>query len=303
MSGEFEIIHHKNLPGLEMFFVNVLYRTPHAHSDMECCLLLRGKCEVSAGGRTISLSAGDFALLRPLLVHELRSSGDGALFLAAQLRPAVCRDYAGDGALEFDFAAGSERLGEAALRDFRRGMLALANCCLERGPGWEFEATGVLNLLLAVLARSFPRFAPGQGRRAAMDERARRILGYIEANCTRKLLLGEIAAAEGLTVSYLSHFFRENFNTTFQEYLAGLRCERARQFLADRSLSLLDVSISSGFSDVKYLNRAFTARYGCSPAEYRRGAAESGPARHDHPAAQRFYTEIESRELLRELQK
>lgn len=303
MSGEFEIIHHKNLPGLEIFFVNMLYRTPHAHSDMECCLLLRGTCEVSAGGRTILLSPGDFALLRPLLVHELRSSSDGALFLAAQLRPAICRDYACDGALEFDFAAGSERLDEAALRDFRRGMLTLARCCLERGPGWEFEATGELNLLLALLARSFPLCAHGQGRRAAMDERARRILGYIEANCTRKLLLSEIAAAEGLTVSYLSHFFRDSFNTTFQEYLAGLRCERARQLLADRSQTLLDVSISSGFSDVKYLNRAFAARYGCSPAEYRRNAASSGPTRQEHPAAQRFYTESESLALLREFEK
>ncbi len=296
MGREFEIVEHKNLPGLELFFVRLLYRTPHAHSDMECCLLLEGRAEISAGGRTISLSAGDFALLRPCLAHEIRAGEGGALFLAAQVQPGLCRAYAGERALEFEFASGGERMTAPELEGFARGLLSLARCCLERPAGWEFEAVGRLNLLLGEAARRFERVPPLPGRSAQRSERVRRLLEYMEANCQRKLLLSEIAAREGLTVGYLSHFFRENFNTTFQEYLAGLRCERARTLLAEPGYSLLDVCVGSGFSDVKYLNRAFLERYGCTPREYRAGAA--GSVQRPLRAAQEFFTEEQSLRLV-----
>ena len=63
VSGEFEIIEHKELPGLKVFFVNMQYRSAHAHSDFECCLLLDGYVHITAGGQTIMLSPGDFVPL------------------------------------------------------------------------------------------------------------------------------------------------------------------------------------------------------------------------------------------------
>ncbi len=299
MPREFEIVEHKNLPGLEVFFVNVRYRAAHAHADLECCLLLGGSAEFSSEGRTILLSAGDFVLLRPCLVHEIRARGAGALCLAVQASPGLCRDWAGSGALEFEFASGGARLTPVKLERFRHGMLSLARCYLERGGGYEFEAMGRLNLLLSQLAANFGRVPAGRGRQALRAERLRRVLEYMEANCSRKLLLGELAGREGLSVSYLSHFFRDNLNTTFQDYLAGLRCERARRLLAEPGCSLLDASVGSGFSDVKYMNRAFLSRFGCTAREYRAGY--SGAAERPGPAAQEFFTEAQSLELLGKL--
>ena len=51
--------------------------------------------------------------------------------------------------------------------------------------------------------------------------------------------------------------------------MAALRCEKARQLLLLTSLNLLDISLESGFSDIKYLNKAFVRQYGYSPREYR----------------------------------
>lgn len=302
MSREFEIVEHKGLPGLETFFVELQYRAGHAHADMELCLLLRGSAEVSADGRTILLSPGGFALLRPCLAHEIRSRGGPALFLAVQVQPGFCRGFAGEGALEFAFASGEERMTEAERLALRREALALTRAAVARPCGWEFECAGRVSLLLAALTRSFPRAASGAGRSASHDARVRRILSYMEANCQRKLLLSELAAREGLSVSYLSHFFRKSFGATFQEYLAGLRCERARQLLAEPSLSLLDVSVASGFSDVKYLNRAFAARWNCSPREYRALAAGERRASGGGGDDQRFFSAGESLEFLDRLE-
>ena len=72
-----------------------------------------------------------------------------------------------------------------------------------------------------------------------------------------------------LSLHYLSHLFKDYFQMSFQQYLAALRCEKARQLLLLTNPNLLDISMESGFSDIKYLNKAFARQYGYSPREYR----------------------------------
>jgi len=100
--------------------------------------------------------------------------------------------------------------------------------------------------------------------------RVRSITDYIEENYGRKLLLSEIAEREKLSMSYLSHFFKDCYGMPFQDYLTRIRCEKAQQMLLSSELSLLDIGISCGFSDQKYFNKGFVTLYGCSPKEYRR---------------------------------
>ena len=54
-------------------------------------------------------------------------------------------------------------------------------------------------------------------------KKMRSILSYIEANYQEKLLLSDVARHEHLSVTYLLHFFTENFGLNFQEYLSNLR--------------------------------------------------------------------------------
>jgi len=59
-------------------------------------------------------------------------------------------------------------------------------------------------------------------------ERLRRILNYIDENYSDKVLLSEIAKRENLSMTYLSHFIKDNLNQTFQEYLNNIRFSHAR---------------------------------------------------------------------------
>lgn len=108
-------------------------------------------------------------------------------------------------------------------------------------------------------------------------------MDYIDENFRRKLLLGEIARREGLTMSYLSHLFKDTLGMSFQEYLKKRRFEYARSLLLGTRKSLLDISLESGFSDARYMIRMFAEEFGCSPREYRRknasGEAAEGGAR------------------------
>lgn len=100
--------------------------------------------------------------------------------------------------------------------------------------------------------------------------RAIRILSDVEKNYFKKLQLSDYARQEGISLYYLSRFFRETVGMSFRQYLGKVRLERAISRLLDTDMSILEISIECGYSDVKYLRQAFQQEYGCSIAEFRR---------------------------------
>lgn len=75
----------------------------------------------------------------------------------------------------------------------------------------------------------------------------RKIIHYIDEHYSEKLLLSDIALKEDLSLTYLSHFFKDYLGIPFQEYLAKIRCEKARQLLLLTDFPLLDICMSCGF--------------------------------------------------------
>jgi AraC-like DNA-binding protein len=69
---------------------------------------------------------------------------------------------------------------------------------------------------------------------------------------------------------YVSHLFKNILGISFQEYLKEKRFEHALELLNTTSKTILDIAIESGFSDLRYMTKAFREKYGCTPKEYRR---------------------------------
>ncbi|TQB46456.1 helix-turn-helix transcriptional regulator, partial [Enterococcus faecalis] len=101
-------------------------------------------------------------------------------------------------------------------------------------------------------------------------ERLRRMIDYIQQHFHEKLLLADLAKQEDLSINYLSHFFQNHLGMSFQNYLNHIRCEKARSLIKNTEMSLLTISEACGFSDLRYLNRAFGHIYHLTPKEYRK---------------------------------
>ena len=144
---------------------------------------------------------------------------------------------------------------------------------LERAPYYEFYCTSLLNQLLLALYSRLPSATLSEPEIASNDSRnnrINRIMDYIDQNFRSKLLLSEIAEREGITMTHLSHFFRQTLNMTFQNFLAERRFSYAVTLLETTNLSMLDVSLASGFSDVRYLTQLCRKHYACTPMAYRK---------------------------------
>jgi AraC-like DNA-binding protein len=102
-----------------------------------------------------------------------------------------------------------------------------------------------------------------------MNERLGHILSCVDDHFTEKILLSEIAEQTGLSLFYLSHWFKAHLGLPFQKYIELLRFREAKRLLEQTSMGITDISMACGFSDRRYLNHVFIKQMGCTPKDYR----------------------------------
>ena len=158
-------------------------------------------------------------------------------------------------------------------RALRSSLLEIASGYFQKeGEDASLRLAGLIFLFFDRLLSAIPHVRLPEKERQMTATKARRIRtisDYIDVHYSEKLLLTDIADELGLTMSWLSHFFKDAFGMSFQAYLMKIRCEKARQLLLLTDFTLLDISIACGFSDIKYLNKGFARQFGCSPRQYR----------------------------------
>lgn len=266
--NEYEVIEHKIIKNFKVFLVSLAYRTPHIHSDFEFNLLLEGSALVICDGMEKTFHAPDFFVVNPFTPHEIRTESP-ALFLSVQVQTSFFKNYfPAVSHTEFAFCGA----GENPAPVFSHAV-SLAQHYFREEPGFELFCAARLNDIFYYLLTSIPYQTVSNAvhqKQKQHYKRIRRISDYIDEHYSDKLLLTDIAEMENLSLTYLSHFFKDHFQMSFQEYLMHLRCEKARQLLLLTDHNLLEICLECGFSDIKYLNKGFLEIYKTSPKELRR---------------------------------
>ena len=98
---------------------------------------------------------------------------------------------------------------------------------------------------------------------------------YMEENYTDpELSVGRVAENVGVTPNYLSRIFRNARKETCIEFLTRLRIERAKEMLRNSDEKNYVIAEAAGYRNPNYFNAIFRKYEGCTPKEYREGAAD-----------------------------
>lgn len=281
--NEYEVVEHNRLKDVKLFLVDLAYRNLHMHNDFELCYVLAGQVEVYSNRTTYLFSAEDLVLFNPRQAHEIHAVGQGrAMILSLQFSPRFCSGYFPlIRNIEFSRVDISGCLDSADADVLKKNLLVLTADYLKGVELFELMTYAQLNQITVQLARAVPWRRMSEGEKAEkrnISDRIVRILDYIEHHFTEKILLSDIARREDLSLYYLSHFFKDNLNMTFQDYVTLLRFEEARALIARSDMKITDICFSCGFSDHRYMSRIFEKQLGCSPSEYRDQIRQDQPA-------------------------
>jgi AraC-like DNA-binding protein len=140
---------------------------------------------------------------------------------------------------------------------------------LERG--FSIETLEYVNQCLSYLLATFTHINQFREIRIAgeMDPVTRSINFMIE-NLDQKLMLDDLAAASGLSVSHYSNIFLARTGHSPIDYFIQLKVQQGCRLLDNSRLLVAEISRKSGYEDQFYFSRIFKKVMGMSPAEYRK---------------------------------
>ncbi|WP_418290362.1 helix-turn-helix transcriptional regulator, partial [Massilicoli timonensis] len=137
---------------------------------------------------------------------------------------------------------------------------------------FELAVQRNLSRVFEYLFRNFERLPKTEVSRIQITAQVRiqKMLSYIYENYSNTVTLEDIARAANISRSEAGRSFHAYMGCSPVDALIQYRLQIAHALLDDKSLTLEEISCACGFHSVRYFNRQFKKKYGCTPHELRR---------------------------------
>ena len=270
---EYEVLAYPKLQHINGNIVHIINRNAHVHRALEIGLVLDGEGIVRLDERDFTIQKGSLFFFNSNEPHQILALSQTGLKVAyLQTASSFCNEYLScfrnleikendlTGILSAQQRKELTGLMVQAMTDYMAedsdlyGLHCICSICQ------------LYSRLLSVVPYQQMTEAAYLARNKKMA-RLSRITEFIDQNYSEKITLTQLAERENVTTTYLSHFIHDNLHMTFQEYVSSVRFERALKLLRDTTMCMTDVSVVSGFSDVKYLSRMLETYFGMSAQE------------------------------------
>ena len=279
---DFEFIEHMGGMDIRMFVVSIFNRQTHFHSDIEILVPLRGDVFITASNQRTLLKRGEFFVVNRSEAHSLVRTDEANMLLVLQFSPNFCRDYYPQ--LSRYRILQNHVTNEMNPRLYNELLVNfeyMFRCMGEKKEGYQLALMASLNRIAAAVVR-YGEYENQISDKKSSEEKLRLrlagIIDYIQKNYTHNISLAELAQRENLDMTYLSHFIKNKLGVTFREYVNRLRLERAVDLVATTRMRMIDICIDCGYSDYRYLNKAFMKEFNMTPAQVRESGIGSRPA-------------------------
>lgn len=247
----------------------------HWHMDYELIRVIDGTLPLSVGSMRLSLSDGDCVIVPPGAIHgSFPPSGVyecvvfdiSRLFSEMSVNHKAMREMWDSRAEQPIFipSGSSECIMVEQFFDSMKDKKAATQTRL-------LLATGAL---LSIFGSFFEDKAHLPSSHRARTERIKRVILYIRQNYASNITLDELSGAVGINREYLCREFKAIIGISPINFLIEYRIEQSKKVLLSPRGTVTEAAISSGFSDISYYIKKFTALNGTTPMQFRKARLE-----------------------------
>lgn len=248
---------------------------PHSHTDHEIYYCVSGRMKIKLDGMVHHLSAGQFALLAPGVLHDIRYDPVEpkkyfifVFHIAPGKQAGPDSEHIFFNAFEELFAHNSVFVGV----DRHQVDEVIERIYRERGRG-DYGCKELLrNYYLELIILTLRNLIPEDGRQGFDSTNinlAMQITKYLHENYSKSINLQEVADALYVTPRHINRVYHEYFGSSFKKTLQNFRVNYAKNYLCDTDYSIEKVAELVGFSSTYTFTQLFKKLEGISATEYR----------------------------------
>lgn len=102
------------------------------------------------------------------------------------------------------------------------------------------------------------------------NDRINMVFNYVKDNFQEQITLDEVAVLVSMTVPSFCRYFKKITKKTFTKFVNEYRLVHASKLLAEKPISITEISFESGFNNFSYFNKTFKEFTGKSASQYRK---------------------------------
>ena len=124
--------------------------------------------------------------------------------------------------------------------------------------------------LLSVYGRHYGECVKTSVPTREKTERIKNVITYIRKNYSSHVTLDDLSRAAGMNREYLCREFKATIGLSPINFLIEYRVEQSKKILLSPKGSVTEAALASGFCDISYYIKKFTAINGCTPLQFRK---------------------------------
>ncbi len=260
--------------------VGNIFNDFHHHSLYEMLYISKGKVQYGIEDEKYDLNAGDFVLIAPNILHKLlkivEEPCERIILTFTEKYIDTFKTENTDLSVIFQKIASSNNHKLTVLPAFKEEIADTLNkmqglfLSEEYGDDILFKAYFAQLLVRMNKEVSFIENEDELNEKNIIIHKARM---FAINNLDKKISVSDIASEVGLSVSRLSHLFKEKTGISLLKFLNKKRLTRAKDLLKN-GYSITNTANKCGYQDYTSFIRAFTKEYGISPTQYIKDSKE-----------------------------
>lgn len=249
----------------------------HHHDVLELALVVNGTGTEFINGSPHKLLPGTVTFLRPHDMHEIFCDDAGVEVICCMFDISLLFGST----MEADFGTiilGTND-GSTSYVDLEPQPYAEMRSCLEKmrleylddklAKNSYIRSKLIEALIIYFRAHQKSNNLPAPSSNYRTKKLIWNVIQFVNTHYMDDLSLETLSSQFDASVSAISLSFKEVMGTNFLHYLHSLRIRRATGLLLNTSMSVLDISVETGFQSFRTFSRVFVKFEGLSPREYR----------------------------------
>ena len=256
---------------IQILWVGRIYKSfndgvkSHSHPFYHMLAVQSGELQLTAGGETYPISAGQCVLIPRDMMHAYINLGrEMSECLEVKFTiPTSAMDakFCKHGLLRTE-----HHLAAILTRQIVQEYADLGSLADEAAASYLLALLNIFTQEKRYHKRNDFRFIDA----SEFSELSQEIIRYLEKNYAESISLDDVAAAVGYNKSYMCTAFKKNTRITINDCLNMIRIRRAAELIAYSDNDLSHIASMCGFSTVSHFNQVFLKNVGATPGQCRK---------------------------------